>query len=126
MKKIVLLQVLVIIIFCAANAQTQKPKFEPAGKWQFEAPYAPEGYNNGIMEFVRAEGKYQAFVSFTGSDYKIPLEKVTVQADSITMSLYVEGADVVIKLKMESAEKLTGSAASPNGEIPLTATKVKQ
>jgi len=126
MKKILLLSVLLVCITVALTAQTQKPKFDPVGKWKFDAPYAPEGYNNGIMEFVFAEGKYSAFISFTGSDYKIPLEGVKVANDSIRLNLYVEGADIAIKLKMKSDSKISGAALSPDGEIPLTAVKEKQ
>lgn len=126
MKRILAFQLVLLLMISALNAQSQKQKPEPAGKWQFEAPYAPEGYTSGVMEFVKAEGKYQGFVSFTGSDYKIPLDRVTVKNDSILVSLYVEGADVPIKLKMVDQEKITGVASSPEGDIPLTATRAKQ
>lgn len=126
MRKILLLSALLVCSAVALTAQAQKPKFDPAGKWKFDAPYAPEGYNNGIMEFILSEGKYSAFISFTGSDYKIPLEGIKVANDSIRLSLYVEGTDIAIKLKMESDSKITGAASSPDGEIPLTAVKEKQ
>ncbi len=126
MKKVFSLLILFIVFSIAGFSQASKQKLEPAGKWQFEAPYAPEGYTSGIMEFVKAEGKYQGFVSFTGSDYKIPLDRVSVKSDSILVSLYVEGADVPIKLKMVDQEKITGVASSPDGDIPLTATRAKQ
>lgn len=123
MKKILLLSSLMVLIAVTLSAQTQKPKYDPAGKWKFEAPYAPEGYNSGIMEFVVSEGKYTAFISFTGTDYKIPLEGVKLANDSIRLSLYVEGADIPILLRMESGTKITGTAMSPDGAVPLTAVK---
>jgi len=126
MKKLVVITVLLSSFIFSIQAQNQKARYEPAGKWKFEAPYAPEGYTSGIMEFSKAEGKYQGTVSFTGSDYKIPLDKVIVRNDSILVNLYVEGADVPIKLKMIDQEKITGIALSPDGNIPLTATKTKQ
>jgi len=76
------------------------------------------------MEFVKAEGKYTGFISFTESDYKIPLEKITFKNDSIYLNLYVEGTEVPIKMTMENETKLTGVAYS-DGDIPLTATRVK-
>jgi hypothetical protein len=126
MKKIIAFLFFLTALSFSVLAQNQKVKYEPSGKWQFEAPYAPEEYKTGVMEFVKAEGKYTAFVSFTGSDYKIPLEKVTIKNDSIYLNLYVEGTDVPIKIKMENETKLTGVAYSTDGDIPLTATRVKQ
>ncbi|MGQ9621284.1 MAG: hypothetical protein ACUVTX_09925, partial [Bacteroidales bacterium] len=126
MKKVYSIALFIIMVAYSGNAQNQKPKYEPVGKWQFEAPYAPEGYNTGIMEFIKAEGQYQAFISFTGSDYKIPLENVIVRNDSLLVRLYVEGSDVPIKLKMIEESKITGVALSPDGDIPLIATKIKQ
>jgi len=126
MKKLIVTIAVFSVFVFSVLAQNQKVKYEPAGKWQFDAPYAPEEYKTGVMEFVKAEGKYTAFVSFTGSDYKIPLEKVTIKNDSIYLNLYVEGTDVPIKIKMENETKLTGMAYSTDGDIPLTATRVKQ
>jgi len=126
MKRLIVTFAILSIFVFSVLAQNQKVKFEPAGKWKFEAPYAPEGYTSGIMEFGKAEGKYQGTVSFTGSEYKIPLDRVVVRNDSILVNLYVEGADVPIKLKMVDPEKITGVAMSPDGDIPLTATRAKQ
>lgn len=126
MKKVLFLSVFILAFCYAGFAQNQKPSYEPAGLWKFEAPYAPEGYTTGTMEFVNAEGKYQAFISFTGSDYKIPFEKVSLQKDSVSLTLYVEGNEVFIKLKMENESRISGKALSPEGDIPITAIKTKQ
>ncbi len=125
MKKVISLALLFFLVAISGFSQTQKAKYEIAGTWQFEAPYAPEGYNSGSMEFVKSESKYQAFISFTGSDYKIPLENIIIKNDSIFVRLYVEGTDVPIRLKMFEESKIAGTASSPDGEIPLTAAKIK-
>lgn len=120
MKKIIPLSLLILLNFALAPAQTSGVKNNPVGKWKFEAPYAPEGYNTGLIEVAFAENKYSAVMSFTGSDYKISGEKVKVVNDTLNFTVLVEGNDVVVNLKMEGAASMTGKAVYVEGEIPLT------
>jgi hypothetical protein len=123
MKKIIILFLLLLSGISFVSAQTVKESNNPVGKWKFEAPYAPEGYTSGIIEFSFSENKYAAAISFTGSDYIIPGDKTKVEKDSVTFNVLVEGNEVVINLKPESDVKMTGKAVYFEGEIPLTLTK---
>jgi len=105
------------------SAQASKDKITPVGKWKFEAPYAPEGYNSGTIEIGLAENKYSSTISFTGSDFKIQGEKTKVEKDSATFIVYVEGNEVTVSLKAESETKMTGKAVYSEGEIPVSLTK---
>ena len=63
-------------------------------------------------------------MSFTGSEYKFPGENVKVVNDSIQFSIYLEGQDVKVMLKVESDTNLTGKAVYSEGEVPLALSKV--
>ncbi len=123
MKKIIPFIVLLIFCVSAATAQSTKGKNNPVGKWKFEAPYAPEGYNKGMMEVGFADNKYSTTISFTGSDYKIPGEKVKIENDTLNFSVFLDGTEIPINLKMDGDTKMAGKAVSPDGEIPMTLTR---
>ncbi len=112
-----------LFAICAVSAQTTPKKANPVGKWKFEAPYAPEGYNTGTIEFSFAENKYSTFISMPGSDYKIPGEQTKVENDTVSFFVLLDGTQISINLKTESEIKMTGIAVSPDGDIPLTLTK---
>jgi len=117
-----------LLIFCAVtlSAQTGTKQDNAVGKWKFEAPYAPEGYNTGLIEFSFAENKYSSSITFTGSDYKISGENTKLEKDTLTFSVYVEGNEVAISLKPDGKDKMTGKASYIEGEIPLTLTRDTQ
>ena len=123
MKQIVTLAMLVLFSISLTNAQTTKTKKDPSGDWKFEAPYAPEGYTTGNITIGLAEKKFIVAISMPGSDYKINGENVKFENDSLKFSVYIEGENVGVKMKMEDASRMKGSALSSQGEIPLTAAK---
>ncbi|HCI56049.1 MAG TPA: hypothetical protein PLN06_04110 [Bacteroidales bacterium] len=125
MKKTVSLAALFVLIAFSLTAQNQKLKYNPTGIWKFDAPDAPYGYTSGSMEFRLSDGKYTGSASFTGSDYKIPIQILKAANDSISVGMYVEGADVRINLRMENETKMTGRAWTPDGLINVTAIKEK-
>jgi hypothetical protein len=123
MKKIIPLILLLLFSISLVSAQTVKVKTSPVGRWKFEAPSAPEGYNSGSISISFAENKYSTAVSLTGSDYAIPGDKTKVENDSVTFTVLLEGTEIAISLKAENRIKMTGKAVYVDGEIPLTLTK---
>jgi hypothetical protein len=123
MKKIIPLILLLLFSISLVSAQTVKVNTSPVGKWKFEAPSAPEGYNSGSISISFAENKYSTAVSLTGSDYAIPGDKTKVENDSVTFTVLLEGTEIAISLKAENGIKMTGKAVYVDGEIPLTLTK---
>ena len=99
-------------------------KNNPVGTWKFEAPYAPEGYTTGKIIVGFAEQKHTASMSFTGSEYVLPGEKVIASNDSVLFSIYLEGQDIKVMLKMVSDTNMTGKAVYSEGEVPLALSKV--
>lgn len=120
-KTLSILAIIMLIAF-SANAQT-RTKLNPVGTWKFEAPAAPEGYTTGTIVVGLQEKAHTASISFTGSEYKIPGEKVKVDGDSLKFDVYLDGATINILMKMVSESAMTGKALTPDGEVPLTLKK---
>ena len=123
MKKVILTVLFVLISVPFLSAQNNQTTKNPVGTWKFEAPYAPEGYSSGMIVVGMEEKKPTTSISFTGSDYKIPGEQVRNANDSITFSVFLEGQDIKVMLKMEDETKMSGKAVYSEGEVPLTLTK---
>jgi hypothetical protein len=124
MKRVTILVMFMIIGITTISAQNNKSKIDPQGTWKFEAPYAPEGYTSGTIVVGTAEQKTTATMSFTGSDNKLSGDKVLVVNDTVTFSVYLEGQDIRVLLKIENATKMTGKAVYSEGEVPLTLSKI--
>jgi hypothetical protein len=128
MKRASVLFVMVIAFISLVKGQDQKAKvsYEPKGKWLFEAPYAPEGFTSGSIEIGSADKKLTAVIAFTGNETQIPLENVKFENDSLKCGINIEGSYIAITLKFEEADKMSGKAAAPDGEIPLTLAREKK
>jgi hypothetical protein len=124
MKNRILFLMLVSFLCVMAVSAQNTIKSNPAGTWKFEAPYAPEGYTTGTIVVGFAEQKTTTTMSFTGSEYKLPGENVKTPNDSVLFSIYLEGQDIKVMLKLESETKMTGKAVYSEGEVPLTLNKV--
>ena len=124
MKKIIFTYLMVsLFAFCAVSAQTGSAKNNPVGKWKFEAPTAPEGYNSGSINITFTENKYSTAVSLTGSEIAIPGDKTKFENDTVSFIVLLDGNVVSISLKAENDIKMTGKAVYSEGVIPLTLTK---
>jgi hypothetical protein len=126
MKRAFIMLIMVVAVLSSLNAQKSKVAYEPKGKWLFEAPYAPEGYTAGVIEVGTSENKLAATVSLTGNDAKIPLENVKFVNDTLTCNIVVEEATVLITLKFDEADKMSGKAVTPDGEVPLAMARDKK
>ena len=124
MKKSLILILFALCVTSGISAQSTKAVNNPVGKWQFEAPYAPEGFNTGTVEVAFAETKYIASMAFDNTDYKLPGEEVKYENDILKFIIYVDGNDVSITLKFDAESKMSGKAVYSEGEIPLTLTRI--
>jgi hypothetical protein len=122
-RKLLSLLLISFLAVITVSAQNTTIKNSPVGTWKFEAPYAPEGYTSGIMIVGLADQKYSASMSFTGYDYKITGDLVKYENDNLLFSVYLEGENIKVALKIESENKMAGKATYSQGEVPLTLTK---
>jgi hypothetical protein len=117
------LLVFLFLSFISVNGQDNSKKTGMTGTWKFDAPYAPEGYTSGIIVIGLEEQKHTTSMSFTGSENKLSGEMIKVRNDSILFSVYMEGQDIKVLLKIEDETKMSGKAVYSEGEVPLTLTK---
>lgn len=99
---------------------------DPSGIWKFSIPDAPEGYKSGILNVGFTDKKYSASMLFTEYNLKINGEKVSFVRDSLLFTMYTEGDEVTILLKMTDHLKMEGKALYSEGELQLLMTKEKK
>ena len=126
MKNRILTLIIISFISVSAVSGQTNGKKNPAGTWKFTAEYAPEGYGSGTIVFGAADQKNTATMAFGDSEYKLTGENVKIKNDSISYSIYLEGQDIKVLLKIESEKNITGKAVYSEGEVPLTLTKVEE
>ncbi len=122
-NKLLALLLLSFIAALSASGQVSNTH-NPVGTWKFDAPYAPEGYSSGTIVVGLTQQKHTTSMSFTGSEYKLAGENVKAQNDSVLFSIYLEGQDIRVMLKIESDTNMTGKAVYSEGEVPLALSKV--
>ena len=124
MKRGIVFILFIIFSLQLLTAQATQVKNNPVGTWKFSAPYAPEGYTSGTIVVGFAEQKHTTTMSFTGNEYKLPGENVKAVEDSVLFSVFLEGQDIKVLLKMDSDTNMTGKAVYSEGEVPLALSRV--
>ena len=85
-----------------------------------------KGYKSGILNVGFTDKKYSASMLFTEYNLKINGEKVSFARDSLLFTMYAEGDEVTILLKMTDHLKMEGKALYSEGELQLSMTKEKK
>ncbi len=123
MKKLLVFALLVAMVAGTVNAAVATGNADVVGEWKYEVPTAPYGYEAGTLVFTEKEGKLGGEVKFADG-YKIELKNVTYADGVLKCGLYVDYEYVSIKAKVDG-KAITGAVDSPEGEMKLTAKKVK-
>lgn len=123
MKKVVILTLLVAMFAGVVNAAVSQSNKGIVGEWKYEAPAAPYGYEKGSLNISEKEGKLVGEVKFEDG-YKIELKNITYADGVFKCGLYVDYEYVSIKTKVDG-NKMKGAVDTPEGEMPITATKVE-
>ena len=93
------------------------------GTWKFTAEQAPFGYQAGTMTFEIKEKKLTGYLKFSETEYIIEFQNIEINDGGITLEITVEYAPVPINASVKD-NVLTGTAASPDGPISFSATRV--
>jgi len=123
MKKLLVFAFLIAIVAGTVNAAVGAGNNDVIGEWKYEVPSAPYGYEKGTLVINEKEGKLAGHVKFEDG-YKIELKNLTYGEGVLKCGLYVDYEYVSIKAKVEG-KKLTGAVDTPEGEMKITASKVK-
>lgn len=124
MKKVMMMMFLFAFCLAGTNAAPSKANEELIGDWKYEVTNAPYGYEKGTLTFAEKNGKLTGEVKFADG-YKIELKEVSYEAGKLQCGLYVDYNYVSIKAKVKG-EKITGVVDTPEGEMMLTAEKLKK
>jgi hypothetical protein len=93
------------------------PQHELAGIWNFTVKDAPDGYQEGSIEFSEKDGALKGeMVTDNGT---FPMERLKVSNDSITYDLKVSShvfQGILIKVK----DSLAGKIITPQGDLVIT------
>lgn len=123
MKKLLIFVFMMAIVAGVANAATATDNKSVLGEWKYEVPEAPYGYEKGVIVITENEGKLEGKIKFDDG-YKIDLKKVSLEEGTLKLALYVDYEYVSVTTKVDG-KKMTGTVTSSEGNMKLTAEKVK-
>jgi len=92
------------------------------GSWKVSVPNAPEEYSSSTMVVAESEGQLKVRLIF-GDTYVLECSGVTFDGETLKLIAGVEGSQIPISGKI-SGNSLVGTAASPDGDLELTAEKI--
>jgi hypothetical protein len=120
MKRKIIQSLLAVFLFLSGSLSVNgQVKKDYQGKWNFEAPSAPDGYTFGTMEIK----KDSVFTAFTDGNYRFPSNLIKVTKDSLSFQANINGTDVLFSLKTDDKNKISGRAVWSDGETQLMLTK---
>ena len=123
MKKLILILFVLALAGNMVNALEKPANKDVVGEWKYEVPNAPYGYNIGNLVFEEKEGNLSGYAKLESGN-KIDLRNISYEDGLLKFGLYVESYYVTLKVTVEG-EEMKGIVNSPEGEIPITAKKVK-
>lgn len=92
------------------------------GEWNYQVEQTAPEYSQGTLVFEQGDDDtYEGKIVFQ-SGQEIKMTSVTVEADTVTFKAYVDGGMVTTVCKINNDE-LTGSVVTPEGRLPIKATK---
>lgn len=111
----VVLLLFVTMSFTADEAAFGVKKF--VGVWEYEAPNAPYGYQNGVINLTKEKKALKGSISI-GSNSS-DLDEIVTKKNKLTGVVIVEGDRVTLELNFDK-DTFEGVAMSSQGDIPLT------
>lgn len=119
MKRILFIFLAAFISMFASGDNLEKL----VGTWNYTASYAPPGYDKGQLVFFQKEGKTSGQVKISG--YATDIKNLKYSDGTYSFIVTVEYQDIPVSFKLEG-DKLAGKASSPDGDLPIEATKVTE
>ncbi len=121
MKKFLILTLVAALVAVTLSAMVSTGNKDVVGKWKYEVPSAPYGYEKGVLNFSEKENELAGEVKFNDG-YKISLKDVSYKGDTVKFGLYIDYQYIGVTATVEEG-KMTGFVDSPEGKMKLTAEK---
>jgi hypothetical protein len=90
------------------------------GKWEYSAPTAPPNYTSGQINFALEGEKLKGELVIEGQ--KVEFSQITIKEDLISVLINLESTPITVNFKLVN-EKLEGKADTPDGLVPITASR---
>lgn len=123
MKKLIVFAFLLAIATQSIYAGVTPNNKEITGEWKYEVPTAPYGYQKGVLVINEKENTLAGEVKFEDG-YKVELKNLKYTEGTFQCGLYIDYDYVSIKVSVQE-KKMSGVVNSPEGEMKITAEKVK-
>lgn len=123
MKKVMFFVFFITLMAGSVNTSVAADNKQITGEWKYEVPTAPYGYEKGVMVFSEKEGKLAGEVKLADG-YKIELKNIEFAESVFKFGLYIDYEYISVTSKIEG-KKMTGAVKTPDGEMKLTAEKIK-
>jgi len=123
MKKVMFFVFFITLMAGSVNTSVAAGNKQITGEWKYEVPTAPYGYEKGVMVFSEKEGKLAGEVKLADG-YKIELKNIEFAEGVFKFGLYIDYEYISVTSKIEG-KKMTGAVKTPDGEMKLTAEKIK-
>ena len=120
MKK--MLSLLLFSLFATVGFAQQNGK-TLSGKWEYNAPQAPYGYEKGNIEFITIDDKLGGTVTVQGNIIRI--NEIKQNGDVYTCIFYMDGSQVNTEFKWKE-NKLNGKAEVKGMTLDVQLNPVKE
>lgn len=111
------------LFFCVA-LQAQSKNDNIVNSWEYNAPDAPYGYQDGLIVIKEVDGKLTGEVKIQQST--VTIKEIKKENDKYTCSLYIDGQGVDVSMKPKSKSVLEGMAMTGGMDIPFTCKPAKK
>ena len=120
MNRIISLGAVVTLLFLSTSFSADEAAFgvkKFVGIWEFEAPNAPYGYQNGVINLTKEKRILKGTVGI--GSYSSDLDAIETEKNKLTGVVIVEGERVQLELNFDK-NSFEGMAKSSQGNIPMT------
>ena len=117
------LVIFLLCIFQSGLLHAGNPMKIYEGTWKFTAEQAPFGYQAGTMTFEIKENKLTGYMKFSETEYIFEFQNIEINDGGITLEITVEDEQIPINASVKD-NVLTGTAATPDGPVSISATRV--
>ena len=121
--KVIVLFSLLVLSTGVLFSQT-KSKINPEGTWAFTAPEAPYEYSTGDF-VITLDGKELKGELVFSEYFKVPVQDLKLENDSLTFRANVEGNLIYSKNKI-TYDEIKGAVSSSEGIIQFTAKRKQE
>src|SRR6056300_436347 len=120
MNRIISSAAVVMLLFVSMSFNVDEFAFgvkKFVGDWEYEAPNAPYGYQNGLISLTKEKKVLKGTISI--GSYTSDLDEIQTKKNKLNGVVIVEGERVELELNFDK-DTFEGVASSLQGNIPMT------